>query len=136
MIVLDTHVVIWAIQGDDRLGIKTRETIEAMAAIGSVGFSAFSVWEIAHLDRSGRVPFEGGALAWINGVLSLPGFQSLPIDPAIAVDSVMMQWIHKDPADRIIAATARHHGCPLLTADEKILAYAAAGHLNAIDARA
>lgn len=135
VILLDTHVLIWAIQDDDRLGARSRETIDMMAAGESVAFSAFSVWEIAHLDRSGRVPFPGGALTWVSGVLSLPGFQLMPIAPAIAVDSVVMEWSHKDPADRIIVASSRHVGCPLLTADEKILAYAAAGHVNAVDAR-
>lgn len=46
-----------------------------------------------------------------------------------------MMWKHGDPADRLIVATARALDCPLVTADEKILAYAAAGHLKAVDAR-
>ncbi|WP_244447887.1 PIN domain-containing protein [Neorhizobium vignae] len=60
----------------------------------------------------------------------------MPLEPAIAVESVRLPGgFHNDPADRIIAATARHLGVPLLTADEAIRAYSTLGYLNAIDAR-
>jgi PIN domain nuclease of toxin-antitoxin system len=60
----------------------------------------------------------------------------IPVDTQIAVESgCLPPGIHGDPGDRIIAAAARVLGTPLLTADGKLLAYAAAGHLQAIDAR-
>ncbi|MGJ3628601.1 PIN domain-containing protein [Sphingomonas sp. MMS24-JH45] len=57
------------------------------------------------------------------------------MDSDIAHDAGEMDWARRDPADRLIVATARALGCPLLTADEAILTHAAAGHLKAIDAR-
>ena len=59
----------------------------------------------------------------------------VPIEPAIAVDSVRLPGsFHADPADRFIVATSRHLASPLVTADRAILAYAAGGHVRAIDA--
>ncbi len=94
-----------------------------------------SVWEIALIEKRDAIPFAGGSLAWFKRVLTLQSFTLAPLEPAIAIDSVQMEWAHKDPADRMIVATARHLDVPLLTADRTILAYAKAGHVQAIDAR-
>ena len=136
MIVPDTHVLIWAVQNDTRLGMQARRTIDVAIRRRATLIPAICAWEIAFIDKAGRVPFPGGALAWIRNVLADPGCALAALEPAIAVDSVAMEWSHKDPADRIIVATARHLDCPLVTADRTILAHAAAGHLHAIDARA
>ena len=69
--------------------------------------------------------------------LDLPGLVLAPIEPAIAVDSVRLPGrFHADPADRMIVATARRCGVPLVTADRAILSYAANGRLLAVDAAA
>ena len=73
--------------------------------------------------------------AWIRAVFQTPGIDLMPIEPAIAIDSVRLPGnFHADPADRLIIATARRWGAPLLTADNAILAYGAEGHVQAIDA--
>jgi PIN domain nuclease of toxin-antitoxin system len=133
VIVLDTHVLIWAVQDDPRLGRGARHCIERDGHRLIV--PALCAWEVAMLDRAGRVPFVGGALAWLRAVLDVPGVALAPLTPEIAVDSAMMPWPHRDPADRMIVATARALDCALVTADEQILRYAAAGHVRAIDAR-
>ena len=59
----------------------------------------------------------------------------MAIDPPIAVASVRLPGdFHSDPADRLVGATAWHHGVPLVTADRAILAYAQQGHVRAADA--
>lgn len=135
MIVVDTHVLIWFIEADAKLGNAARQHIEEAAIDGTIWIPAISVWEIALIEKRDALPFTGGSLAWIKRVLTLPGFTLAPLEPAVATDSVQMAWAHKDPADRIIVATARHLDIPLLTADRTILAYVDTGQVEAIDAR-
>jgi len=73
--------------------------------------------------------------AWIDEALGLPGVQLTPLLPSIAVDGVRLPGvIHGDPADRIIIASARHVGVPLLTADKAILRYGDASYVAVQDA--
>ena len=133
MIVLDTHVLIWTVDADPRLGRAARTAVAEAA--DAVGVSAITPWEIALLAERGRLRLAQEVGAWIRAVLALPGIRLLPIDPAIATDSVRLPGAFRaDPADRLIIATARQCGAPLLTADFAILSYAAGGHVLTIDA--
>ena len=135
MIVLDTHVLIWAVDGERRLGAHARAAITAAEQADEIGVSAITPWEIALLAESGRLRLAREVGAWIAAALALPGIRLIPIEPAIVGDSVRLPGtFHADPADRFIVATARQHGAPLLTADYAILAYAAGGHVQTIDA--
>lgn len=98
--------------------------------------SVISFWEIAMLVDKNRLALHDGLTIWATEVLERPGVRLAQIDPATALDAGSLPGdIHGDPADRIIVATARALGCPLLTSDERILAYAEAGHVSAVDAR-
>ena len=135
MIVLDTHVLIWAMDGDRRLGPDACAAIAAAEQDSEIGVSAITPWEIALLAEGGRLRLGREVRAWIAAALALPGIRLLPVEPAIAVDSVRLPGSFRtDPADRLIVATARHFGAPLVTADFAILAYAAGGHVRTIDA--
>ena len=135
VIVLDTHALIWTVAGDTRLGEQSRAMIEKTARTGRVLVSAITPWEIALLSEKGRLRLGREVESWIQEALALPGVSLAPIEPAIAVDSVRLPGdFHADPADRLIIATARHFNVPLVTADIAILTYAAAGHMQAIDA--
>jgi len=73
---------------------------------------------------------------WMAIILADTRVRLAPIEPALAIRAGSMpRSIHGDPADRLIMATALEYGCDVLTPDEKILAYAEAGHVSAIDAR-
>ena len=136
MILLDTHVLVWAAEGDRRLGETARATIEETRRKDRTGVSAITPWEIALLVERDRLRLTMELGAWIQTVLQAPGIDLLPIKPRIAIDSVRLPGrFHADPADRLIIATARRWGTPLLTADRAILAYAAEGHVQVIDAR-
>ena len=133
MIVLDTHVLIWAVLGDPRLGPAAACHIEREGEDGGAGVSAITPWEIALLAGRGRLRLDRDVGEWIEAVLDLPAFRLLPIKPAIAVASVRLPPpMPADPADRLIVATARHHGAQLLTADQQILAFGARGHVHAL----
>ena len=135
MIVLDTHVLVWSVEGHPRLGVAAGARIEETRRTDRVGVSAMTPWEIALLVEKGRLRLAMEVAAWMETVLGAQGIDLLPIEPAIALDSVRLPGgFHADPADRLIVATARHWGVPLITADQTILAYAADGHVQAIDA--
>ena len=135
MIVLDTHVLLWAVEDERRLGPEARAAIAAAGDSDDIGISAITPWEIALLVERGRLRLAQEVSAWIRSVLALPGIKLLPIDPATATDSARLPGAFRaDPADRLIIATARQCGAPLLTADFAILSYAAGGHVHTIDA--
>lgn len=135
MIVLDTHVLVWALADDARLGRRARASIEEAAGGSGLFVSAITPWEIAMLAHKGRLALGRETGAWIGAALALPGVRLAPLEPAIAIDSVRLPGeLHADPADRIIIATARLLGVALLTADRAILDYGAAGHVAALDA--
>lgn len=102
----------------------------------TVFLSAISIWEVALSASRKRLDLGMPASEWFDHALNLPGLTVTGIEPAIALDAAMLPGsFHKDPADRLIVATARRLEVPLVTADKPIIAYAAAGHLQAIDAR-
>jgi PIN domain nuclease of toxin-antitoxin system len=135
VIVVDTHVLVWAVQADaSRIGAKARKILDAAVGARGLYVSAITPWEIAMLVHYGRLALGKDIGEWIEQALSLPGVILAPLEPAIAVDSVRLPGaLHKDPADRFIIATARHLGLPLLTGDRSILAYGAAGYVQTID---
>lgn len=135
MILLDTHVLVWLVEDDGRLGPGARSQLERTRDAEGLGVSAITPWEIAMLVAKGRLHLALEVGVWVDRALSLPGVALLPIEPAIAVDSVRLPGeFHADPADRLIVATARHWPATLLTGDKAILRYAAGGHFDAIDA--
>ncbi len=135
MILLDTHVLVWSAEGHQRLGVAAGTMIEETRQADRVGVSAVTPWEIALLVEKGRLRLALEVAAWMEAVLGARGIDLLPIEPAIALDSVRLPGdFPPDPADRFIVATARHWRAPLLTADRAILDYAAEGHVQAMDA--
>ena len=135
MIVLDTHVLIWAVDGDPRLGRTARAAIDEAGRTDGIGVSAITPWEIALLVEKGRLRLGCDVRTWIDAALDLPGLRLLPIEPVIAIDSVSLPGsFHADPADRLILATARRYRAPLLTADSAMIEYSREGHVRVIDA--
>jgi len=132
MIVIDTHVLVWALDDDERLGPKARSRIDQSETIL---LPAIGIWEIALLVKKSRLVLKKDVAGWVKQALALPSLLLAPLDPAIALDSVNLPGeFHNDPADRIIMATARHHNAPLLTVDRAILDYARNGHVAVVDA--
>lgn len=124
MIVLDTHALVWWVAGDSQLSRPAREAIEAEAQEGEILVSAISAWEVAMLAKAGRLALTMDAGAWLDTVAEVPAIRFVPVDVRISVQSVDLPGeFHKDPADRIIVATARHLSAPLISADLKIRGY-------------
>jgi PIN domain nuclease of toxin-antitoxin system len=137
-LVLDTHVWIWSAEGlTDRLHPGALAAIEAAARVSTLAVSAISVWEVAMLVKRQRLRLATAVATWVDTSIRPPGIRIIPVGAAVALDSVQLPDFdhHRDPADRLIIATARRHGT-LVTCDESLLEWAAAHkHVRVIDAR-
>ena len=120
MIVLDTHVLVWAVNDERKLGRKTRAIIERHWGGGGVAVSAISFWEVALLQSRGRLRLPTSADQWRTDLISA-GLTELPLEGAAAIRSVGLSGLPEDPADRFIVATAIAEGATLLSADENLL---------------
>jgi PIN domain nuclease of toxin-antitoxin system len=135
VIVIDTHALVWFIQGDPRLSDRGMAAIVDAAAADGVAIPSIMTWEVAMLLAKERLVLPLPAHDWFDRVLDIDGFFLAELTQAIGIDAGMLPTIHDDPADRLMIATARAYDAPLLTADGRILDYAELGHLTAIDAR-
>ena len=126
MIVLDTHALVWWVHGDSQLSPNAKAAIEGERSteLGVVLISAISAWEIAMLVRADRLTLTMGIDDWLETVSNVEGVRFVPVDNKVGVESTRLPGdFHKDPADRMIVALARHLNVPLITADAKIRAY-------------
>ncbi|EHP44576.1 hypothetical protein OR16_01020 [Cupriavidus basilensis OR16] len=124
MIVLDTHTLVWWVSGDPLLSRKAKASIEKELDGGQILVSSISAWEIAALVARERLVLSMDATSWFATVGQLEAVRVVPVDTEIAIKSVELPGVfHKDPADRMIVATARKFSVPLVTKDEKIRAY-------------
>jgi len=122
MIVLDTHIwVRWVDSLTDPLPPGMIERIETANAIA---VSAVSCWEIAWLVRRRRVRLKLEFDQWLESSLAGSGVNCLPVDRAIAVRAANLPEHHRDPADRIIIATAIEHSAQLASLDSIFPQYA------------
>ena len=131
MILLDTHVLLWLLLDDSRLGDQTRQTIVDAWVEGEVAVSAITFWEVALLHDRGRIALLGDIGMWRMGLLDA-GLSEIPVDGDVGIRAVALENFHPDPADRLIVATALG-GHRLITADRRILEWP--GRLDRLSAR-
>lgn len=124
MIVLDTHALVWWVTGDTALSKRAKGEIKRELDGGEIIVSAISAWEISMLVVNQRLVLSMEVGAWLATVADIEAVHFLPVDVEIATRSVELPGeFHKDPADRMIVATARKLAVPLVTKDDKIRTY-------------
>ena len=125
---LDTHVLVWLLEGDERLGAGARD---ALVQAHAVHVSAASLWEVAIKVELGRMQAPDD----LPGLVSRSGLQHLPVtgEHAWAVRGVELP--HRDPFDRLLLAQASVEGLPLVTADRAILGADLPPGVRVVDAR-
>lgn len=125
MIIVDTHTLIWWASGDKaQLSAAALQAIDSEINGGHILVSSISAWELAMLVAKGRVALSMDVGEWLSVVSQIEAITFVPVDNEIAVKSTELPGeFHKDPADRIIVATARRLAVPLVTVDDKIRAY-------------
>jgi len=122
---LDTHVLIWWVNGGQaQLSTVASAAIATELSGGEIVISSISAWEIAMLVHRGRLALVMDVTAWLAVVAEVEAVKFIAVDNEIGVKSAELPGdFHKDPADRIIVATARKLGVPVVTTDEKIRTY-------------
>ena len=124
-LLLDTHVALWLDSGDERLG-SSRKVIETAWRGGRrLLFSAVSAWEIAVLVDKGFIELDLPVAAWIERLVDRPGLEPLALDhKAAALAYNLGDFDHRDPADRLLIASAIAAGCAFVTHDDRIRRFA------------
>ena len=118
--VLDTHVWIWWMLGDPRLKAAERHALDALPPNLRPVLCDISLWEFGTLVDLGRVEIEGEVSAWLQVAASPATVRIQPITPAIIAEmNRLPAGFQRDPADRLIVATARALKLPLATSDWK-----------------
>ena len=118
---LDTHVLLWWHGDRDRLSPDQWKVIAAAAAETPLHISDISLWEIAALHSLGRIRLTIPLREWLEKAVAPPLVRRHGISPAVAAELASLpESFHRDPADRILVATARIIGATLLTRDLRI----------------
>ncbi len=118
---LDTHVLIWWLNDLTRLSPQQKEVVEAATPDTPLHVSDISLWEVAMLQSLGRIRLALPLREWLDRAVAPPLVRRHGISPAIAAEvAALPDSFHRDPADRILVATARVLGATLLTSDRRI----------------
>ncbi len=129
-LLLDTHALVWLADGSDELATPARELIDTAARSSGLAVSAISFWELAMLAERSRISLSKPIADWRSEVLDAPGIIEITVTGDIGIEAALLPGdIHGDPADRILAATARLHECRLATRDRRLLDYGEQGHV-------
>ncbi len=121
MILLDTHVLLWLAAEPARLSRRAAAAIRRGLGAGGIALASISLWEIATMFSEGRLRSRGTIEASIESLVGETGVILREITPAIAALATQFPPdFPADPADRLIAATAREGGLTLVTKDERI----------------
>jgi PIN domain nuclease of toxin-antitoxin system len=130
---LDTCAAIWIVA--DEISDATAQALTEASDAGLPTYvSPITAWEIGNLVRKGRFKSNYTPQAWFERLMRTPDTVLAELTPKLLLESSFLPGdLHKDPADRIIAATAREFGFTVMTSDRALLAYAAEGYLSAIE---
>jgi PIN domain nuclease of toxin-antitoxin system len=130
-ILLDTCAALW-LANDERLAAEAEAALEAAAEAEGLLISPITAWEIGVLVSRGRITLSRPPHVWFDEMIE-SGVQLAPMPPAVLLESSFLPGARfGDPADRILAATARAYSYRLMTRDKALLDYGEAGHLEVI----
>jgi len=120
-LLLDTHVWLWWNTDPERFAANARRQIGDVR--NEVFLSAASVWEMAIKRRLGELDLPESVGSYVARRLAADDVRALPVgvDHAAAVET--LEFLHRDPFDRLLIVQARHEGLRLLTIDDQVLAY-------------
>lgn len=121
-ILLDTHVLVWLAVEPRRLSKSAKGAVEKSRQRGGLAIASITLWELAMMVTKGRLAIQGTTANWTTELLAKAGVAVLDLSPSVAelATTSFGSEYPADPADRIIGATARAHGLPLVTADQRL----------------
>ncbi len=121
--VLDTHAWIWWLDRDPRLDPVTIQALDALPSSDRPILCDISLWEVAMLVERQRLSFSMSLAEWLSAAAHPRTVRVQPVTPEIAIEvSRLPSSFHRDPADRLIVATSRVLGAPLVSRDRLITA--------------
>jgi PIN domain nuclease of toxin-antitoxin system len=104
------------------LSRRQKKVLDNASAAEPLFVSDISLWEIATLYERGRIKLRMGLRGWLEAAVAPPLVERMSISPTVAAEVALLPpTFHRDPADRILVATALVHGATLLTQDERII---------------
>jgi PIN domain nuclease of toxin-antitoxin system len=132
-LLLDTCATIW-ISADQPLARKTDDALKKARTSGeAVYVSPITAWEMGLLVSRGRINLQMTPERWFSRLMQAPGLQLSEMSPFVLMSASFLPGRPpRDPADRILAATAREFGFRLVTRDRPLLDYAEQGHIQAL----
>jgi PIN domain nuclease of toxin-antitoxin system len=119
VILLDTHALLWWALDPDRLSPEAFRRTTEMEGRGGLA-SAISIWELGVKIQRGRLDLGIGIDEFTHRIERTAVVEFVPVDTAVWLKSLALDWDHRDPADRVIVATALLRGVPILTKDATI----------------
>jgi PIN domain nuclease of toxin-antitoxin system len=119
---LDTHTVLWFLEDSEKLSERAAMIIEDNQAQNSVSISVASLWEFAIKHSLGKLRFDGG-VANLRAMIEANGWDVMPIAQSHLEGLSDLPYLHRDPFDRLLIATALSEGMTLVTSDEDIHGY-------------
>ncbi len=119
---LDTHILLWWHGDRSQLSPQQQNVIGAANADSPMRISDITLWEVAMLQHMGRIGLGVPLREWLEKAVAPPLARRHGISPAVAAElAALPDSFHRDPADRILVATARVLGATLLTRDRRII---------------
>jgi PIN domain nuclease of toxin-antitoxin system len=115
-VLLDTHAWMWSILDKRRLSAPIRNLL---GAAGPVLVSVVSIYEVAHKARLGKWPEVAPKVDRLNEEAHAQGVRLVDVDGRVALKAAQFDWTHRDPFDRLIAATAILRSATLISADKQ-----------------
>lgn len=119
MIVLDTHALLWWALDPEKLSTRAAQSCQAMEVEGGYA-SAISIWELGTKVKRGKLELGFSIGEFARRLERSSVIEFVPVDVTVWLRSLALPWEHRDPADRVIVATALLKGQPLLTKDQPI----------------
>ncbi|MGY8654343.1 MAG: type II toxin-antitoxin system VapC family toxin [Verrucomicrobiia bacterium] len=118
--ILDTHVLLWWLTDEEQLSPRAREFMDAcVAGQDRCVLCGVSLWELELKRRGGKLLLADSVRSWIPRLQQLEFMELTGVSFELWMDTAELNWAHRDPADRLIAATALQWGVPVLTRDRR-----------------
>lgn len=122
MLMLDTCAMIWYTEDAEKLSIEAEKACNTIDKSGAF-ISSISIWELGLKIKNGKIDIGIPITSFVHRLKMLGTIEILAIDEDIWIESLALEWEHRDPADRVIVATAKLNNLPIITSDSIIRSF-------------